>query len=276
MIDAGSSGSRLYIYRIHPTPHSLIPNISTFYSTKITPGLSSFATNSTSLYDAHLQLLFTHTTALIPQHHHATTHVRLFATAGMRMILRSQQEMLLGKVCFFLQHQTPFFCQECSTSVQIISGVTEGVYGWTTMNYLLKRFHPSRSPNASTVAFLDMGGASAQVAYEIPSGTRAVTPTTSSSQQSSNIATDAFESQNHQSDVVDVVVAGVVHSIFSVTFLGFGSHEARRRNLQFLTAQLGGSGVNVLMDPCLPKNIRSYEVASIASSPNSPSILIQG
>ncbi len=60
--------------------------------------------------------------------------------------------------------------------IQVIAGDTEGLYGWIAANYLLGGFDsPEKHMHGKghhTYGFLDMGGASAQIAFA-PNNTEA-------------------------------------------------------------------------------------------------------
>jgi hypothetical protein len=161
------------------------------------------------------------------------------ATAGMRLLPEEQQQGLLSAACGYIHNQTTFM-SECDSQVTVISGVSEGVYGWIAVNYLMGGFDHGKD----TFGFLDMGGASAQIAFE---------PKQKTDQELTNLN---FKTLDGQSLSYDVFVA---------TFLGYGSNEARRRYLEERVCLLyeESRGANLLNqhhllpmdDPCLPLNL---------------------
>ena len=120
----------------------------------------------------------------------------------------------------------------------MIPGETEGLYGWIAANYLLGGFDAAEEHDHGkghhTYGFLDMGGASAQIAF----------------------APNATEAERHADDLKLLrmrTVAGSVseYKVFVTTWLGFGVHEARKRYVEALIK--GATPVDgELPDPCLP------------------------
>ena len=130
-----------------------------------------------------------------------------------------------------------FQLPDCGLHVQVIPGETEGLYGWIAANYLLGGFDaPDEHEHGSghhTYGFLDMGGASAQIAF----------------------APNATEAEKHAEDLKLLRLRRVdgeslEHRVFVTTWLGFGANEARRRYVQGLLESYPGS--KELPDPCLP------------------------
>lgn len=108
------------------------------------------------------------------------------------------------------------------------------IFGWLTVNYLKTRFKGSSAGSAvdgaSTYGFIDMGGASAQIAFE---------PTTRMSKE-------------HADDVKNVVVRKLngkdqTKKVFVTTFLGYGANQARERYIDMYTT----GGQTSFTDPCL-------------------------
>ena len=86
----------------------------------------------------------------------AAFHVR--ATAGLRLLPEAQRQAVLAAVERALAAE-PFG----ETSVRVISGGEEGVFGWLTVNYLLGHLH--HGGTFPTVGALDLGGGSTQVTF---------------------------------------------------------------------------------------------------------------
>jgi len=125
----------------------------------------------------------------------------------------------------------------------VIPGETEGLYGWIAANYLLGGFDDPSSHNHGkghhTYGFLDMGGASAQIAF----------------------APNATEAEKHANDLKLLRLRTIdgqlqEHKVFVTTWLGFGANEARRRYVEALEEAVGGD-VKEFPDPCLPQGLRA-------------------
>lgn len=158
----------------------------------------------------------------------------------------------------------------------------EGIYGWLAVNFLKGGFksrfedassvssssssssplvHPSSNPSLKqtlSFGFLDMGGASAQIAFE-PS---------------------PYMVEQHPTDLTSVKLrtmsgAEFSVSVFVTTFLGFGANEARRRFVKDVlvpsskVVTSSSSSDSVFSDPCLPLGLSLSDTSP--SSPLSPS-----
>ncbi|KAF9110587.1 Golgi apyrase [Mortierella sp. AM989] len=109
-----------------------------------------------------------------------------------------------------------------------------------------------------TLGFLDMGGASTQIAFE---------PAPKAS-------------QDHADDLTNVILhtldgQKLEYHVFVTTFLGYGSNQARRRyvkdyllsdNKEWLETQKPGVQISV-MDPCLPKHLQLNETHTVPHVP---------
>src|SRR5262249_42099518 len=124
----------------------------------------------------HLAPLLEHALNHVPPDEVSNTPFFLLATAGMRLLPDNQRNQLLQEICTYVSENTKFQLDDCHLHVQVIPGETEGLYGWITANYLLGGFdhpeHHNHGKNHHTYGFLDMGGASAQIAF-IPNATEA-------------------------------------------------------------------------------------------------------
>lgn len=183
---------------------------------------------------------------MIPKKDVAETPLFLLATAGMRLIPDGERADLLNEICIYAKANTGFLLPDCESHIQVISGETEGLYGWIAANYLVGGFDPV-DPKAPvhqhehhTYGFLDMGGASAQIAFA-PNKTEAV-----------KHANDLKLLRLRQLSGEDVE-----HQVFVTTWLGFGVNEARKRYVARLVEASAADGVKELPDPCLPKGLRA-------------------
>ncbi|EPS43321.1 hypothetical protein H072_2696 [Dactylellina haptotyla CBS 200.50] len=273
VLDAGSSGTRIYIYRWldhisqreKATPEEMdsLPMISTKkkWTKKIRPGVSSFASKPETIGPDHLEELFRHARTIIPADQIPETPLFLLATAGVRLLPTWERKTLLTEICNYSIQNTNFLLPDCNLHVQAITGETEGLYGWIAANYLIGAFDATQKHNHGkghhTYGFLDMGGASAQIAF-VPNAT---------------------ETTKHADDLKLLrmrKLSGelVEYKVFVTTWLGFGVHEARSRYLEKLLETSGGERVLELPDPCLHDGLMATmngkEVASSSNSDISP------
>lgn len=205
----------------------------------MTPGVSTFGDKPELVGPDHLKPLFEHALNIIPKDAVADTPIFLLATAGMRLLPDFERKELLSQTCSYARSNTKFLLPNCDLHIQVIPGETEGLYGWVAANYLLGGFDsPEEHDHGKghhTYGFLDMGGASAQIAF----------------------APNATEAERHADDLKLLRMrtlngAAAEYKVFVTTWLGFGVNEARKR---YVTALLEASGVpdaTELPDPCLP------------------------
>lgn len=229
------------------------------------PGLSSFADNPDGVA-AYLAPLLEHARTQIPPSLQPETPLFLLATAGMRLLTPTQQAEVLQATCHFLKFHSHFRIDEpseagpCGSSVRIITGEEEGLFGWIAVNYLMDGFNGAEHER-TTYGFLDMGGASTQIAFE-----------------------PSEEERKKTKDLIDVrlrLLGGqeIHHQVFVTTWLGYGTNQARERyvgktiNEYEANRSMSHSLAvdDTVPDPCLPKDLRLSEtpVQPMASSEHS-------
>ena len=204
VMDAGSSGTRLEIYKalinddvlevsevqqVQTSPH------------KVEPGLSTLADNPSGV-DSYIQPLLDAAKEAIPEDKHSSTPIMLGATAGMRLLSKEDADAVMNEVrsVFSDKDRCPFDFK----FAKIITGEWEGIYGWITVNFLESVF--ATKDKANTYGILDVGGASHQNAFKIR------------------------KNQHH----VTLNLGGEVYNVFSRTYLGYGINEALDTYLRFL------------------------------------------
>ncbi|KAK2593477.1 Golgi apyrase [Conoideocrella luteorostrata] len=253
ILDAGSSGTRLYVYKWkHPIEASndasfaklrSLPKLKLKKSKKIHPGIATFADDLASVGRDHLQSLIDVAVDAVPDNKISETPIYLMATAGVRLLPKSQQTALLRSICTTFQVNTRFLLPDCDERVQVISGETEGLYGWVAINYLLGGldWHKGHTHGKAhhTYGFLDMGGASAQIAF----------------------APNITEAERHANDLKLIRLrhldgSSSEYKVFTATWLGFGANKARSRYLQSLFESYGDITNNILPDPCMPRGLQ--------------------
>lgn len=223
---------------------------------KTRPGISTLASRPLDVGD-YLQPLIDAATKEIPPESRSEAPIFVMATAGMRLVQETQRVSLLDEVCLYLRENTEFHLPDCSRHVQVISGETEGLYGWLAANYLLGGFDPMPDDGEAgndTYGFLDMGGASTQIVF----------------------APNATESAEHWDDLKLVRLRNVdgtsnEYKVFSTSFLGFGAHVARERFVEALTDLYSTEDTNVLPDPCMPEGLRTTADGDVVTGDIPPS-----
>ena len=168
VFDAGSTGSRVHVFRFDVDGEGQLVLIDDTFE-QLKPGLSSFAANPTEGAGSLKPLLAT-AMKTVPAAKRPDTTVEVRATAGLRMLPGGQADALLQAVRDLLA-EYPF--KHTDDSVSIMDGAEEGAFQWLTMNYLLGNLAGGIS---KTVATVDLGGGSVQLAYAIPPKVAASAP----------------------------------------------------------------------------------------------------
>ncbi|KAL8894665.1 MAG: hypothetical protein Q9192_004137 [Flavoplaca navasiana] len=248
-------GTRLHIYKwVDPSNvrkaagtaddlHSLpVLRTEKKWTKKLHPGVSTFGATPSRIGPDHLKALFEHALKIVPKDAVPDTPIFLLATAGMRLLPDSQRSKLLAEMCTYARSETSFLIPDCNSNFQVIPGSTEGLYGWVAANYLLGGFDASNDhdhgKNHHTYGFLDMGGASAQIAF----------------------APNATEAEHHANDLTLLRLRTLdgypaEYRVFVTTWLEYGVNEARRRYVETLQKESDQSDSKELRDPCLPKGL---------------------
>lgn len=217
VVDAGSSGSRIHLYQASHTASGIEINDVAQVESDGAGGLSSYQAQSEQAGPQGMQPLLQ---ALndwllerrIPRH---AVPVDVLATAGMRLL--EHKDGPAANAIYRSVRQAILDNGYQAGELRTISGDEEGLYAWVDVNYLYRNFQEGRR----TTGLVEVGGASAQVAYE----TR----------------------QRDHAHAYAVNIAGTSYSVLSVSFLGLGQNEARK-------AMVLASGATE--QPCYPNNDR--------------------
>ncbi|THH08323.1 hypothetical protein EW145_g2784 [Phellinidium pouzarii] len=271
VIDAGSSGSRLQIYSWRdarlvkleegPKAYRSLPKVergtedTEDWVYKVEPGISSFGENPDDVA-SYLAPLLRHAREHIPPSLESETPIFLLATAGMRLLPQSQQTAVLEAACDFFRFHSHFRVESvsdagrCGSSIRVITGEEEGLFGWIAVNYLMDQFAKA-DDGQTTYGFLDMGGASTQIAFE---------PSERERRKSKNLI-----------DVQLRLIGGeeIHHQVFVTTWLGYGTNQARERYVDEAISRYESTtdGYNTgahgtIPDPCLPRDLQLSEVSA--------------
>lgn len=194
VIDAGSSGTRLTLFENDPA--DLRP-IEDFRAKGTTPGLSSFASTPDQAGPGAVEPLLRQLDAYLVERGIAreTVPVALLATAGMRNVRRDDpaaSRAILESTAASLSasgHPT--------ADNRILPAVQESTLAWLDTNAIAGTLN---TPGTS-VGIIEIGGASAQVAFRSPRSTGPA--------------------------VQEVRVAGSVIPVVAVSYLGLGGNDSR-------------------------------------------------
>ena len=230
LFDAGSSGTRMEIYLFLASGPTLKPSDILELNpspAKVEPGLSSLA-DDPSQVEEYMTPLLESAKKTISEGKQASTPIFLLATAGMRLLPEDQADAILNEVrkLFNDKEKCPFMFQD-DNDARIITGKTEGIYSWVTVNFLAGAYRLK----GFTYGSLDLGGASHQNTW--------------------------IFNGNH-SDVVTIPIAGRNFSLFARSYLGFGQDQARERYLGVI-AQKEDCAENsecVVKSPCHNKGFK--------------------
>ncbi len=190
IIDAGSTGSRVYVYKYNKSENKKLLKITLLGSKKIKPGLSTLAGHPDKA-DKYILPLISYTEILIPKSQKANFY--LLATAGMRIMPAQQQKNIYKKIKTYLNKSNKFNIKQITT----ISGKKEGLFDWLALNYLNKTLQPGK-----TIGALDMGGGSTEIAYITNENTA-------------------------PGDIVNISINGNNYRLYSKSYLGLGLNFAR-------------------------------------------------
>ncbi|KAE8149400.1 nucleoside phosphatase family-domain-containing protein [Aspergillus avenaceus] len=167
MIDAGSQGSRIHVYRFNncgPTPELEHEEFEQTEKKKGGSGLSSYkedAEGAAKSLDPLMQVAL----RTVPDEYKSCSPIAVKATAGLRMLGQEMSQNILEAVRNRLETVYPFpVISREKGGVQIMDGSEEGVYAWITTNYLLGKIGgPDETP---TAAIFDLGGGSTQIVFQ--------------------------------------------------------------------------------------------------------------
>lgn len=160
MIDAGSTGSRVHVYRFNTCVSP--PQLLSEKFEMLKPGLSSFDTDTVNAAKS-LDPLMEVALKAVPKDKQSCTPVAVKATAGLRLLGDEKSTAILKEVRLHLEKDFPFAVVD-GDGVSIMDGKDEGVYAWVTANYLLGNI--GNKEKLPTAAVFDLGGGSTQIVFE--------------------------------------------------------------------------------------------------------------
>ncbi|KAI9470067.1 MAG: nucleoside phosphatase GDA1/CD39 [Benjaminiella poitrasii] len=244
MIDAGSTGSRIHVYRFHQcSDHEPINLEEEELFAQTIPGLSAYPDNPQQAAES-LDVLLNDALKIVPSELQRRTPIAVKATAGLRLLGQKKSDSILKTVRQHLETKYPFPIIGGEDGVAIMDGKDEGVYAWITVNFLLGNFDSTKSIKPHTAAVLDLGGGSTQIVFEpdrLPDGSLPEI-----------LGTDFKHLLKHE---------GKDYLLYQHSYLGYGLMEARKRmHQQVLEQVLANETENLqtavsLSHACLPKGL---------------------
>eukprot|EP00049_Salpingoeca_infusionum_P001362 m.47664 g.47664 ORF g.47664 m.47664 type:complete len:525 (+) comp10988_c0_seq1:257-1831(+) len=244
MIDAGSTGSRVHVFRFRSTdPLDGWMELQTDIFKQVKPGLSSYAGDAGRGAMSLLPLLDLAMTS-VPSDRRHMTPINVKATAGLRLLDGNQADEILDETRKLLQ--TYPFLYDPEDAVEIMGGADEGLFAWVTVNYLLEKLD---AESHQTCVVLDLGGGSTQIAI--------------ASSQDSVV-----------SDLRDTFVMGSTHRMYLYSHLSYGLMAGRALMLAFelSDADPKTQGKASITSPCVASPLkysygkRSFDVSASGSA----------
>ena len=279
VIDAGSTGTRMYVYRYTYGPvkagdlrRQLKVDLPALLTKRISPGVAAFAeqvladgdaaqeTNTEDEEQAKVEQ--TESALSGEQFHSDVTPAKTFAgymrrlrrvakqalrdpseqdrallvlrgTAGMRALPKKQQTALLKAICASLERWGLRYLP--GKSCGILSGHEEGVLGWLALNQLLGRLpeelsmvrlsqQPEREEGV-TAAMIEMGGASAQVVFELAPSVLGDTDITAARQRHGETEDLFLVPVEGHADLMVLRIGGKKILLLTKSYLGLGMHQ---------------------------------------------------
>ncbi|KAI0304320.1 nucleoside phosphatase family-domain-containing protein [Multifurca ochricompacta] len=249
MIDAGSTGSRIHIYKFNNCGSSPVYEYEKFVQKN--PGLSAYAGRPGDAAQSLDSLLDT-AVRTVPEALHHCTPVAVKATAGLRLLGAPQAAEILDAVRERLSTMYPFPLVP-EDPVAIMDGRDEGVYAWVTANYLMDTIRADSLKTAVPYAVLDLGGASTQIVFE---------PVFDSAKSDA-----ALREGEHK---YELKFGGKEHVLYQHSYLGYGLMRARKgvhRLVNFMASTRTTAVGAEIGNPCLARETRRVVEVEVAGSP---------
>jgi len=231
IVDAGSSGSRIYVYQYDSSAE--VPNLEPIkdksgkpWNYKVKPGISSFEGNLGGI-KAYVQDLLKHLNDEVPESAFpraswAKTPFMWFATAGMRLLSTQVADDITNKLRQIGHDKKVVPFQFFDRWARTLSGEEEGAFAWISLNYKNGLF---TKKGVEDYGVVETGGASSQMTF-LSRG---------------NILSNKF----------NVIIDRKVYPLYTHSFLYFGQEQIQMR---------------IFKNECLCKNSKSACQACLSSA----------
>ncbi|KAK7380663.1 hypothetical protein VNO78_33178 [Psophocarpus tetragonolobus] len=211
IFDAGSSGSRVHVFRFDRNLDLTPIGTDLELFLQIKPGLSAYAQNPLQAAESLITLL-DKAESVIPREFRPRTPVRVGATAGLRALEGDASDKILQAVRDLLKQRSTLKSEH--DAVTVLDGTQEGAFQWVTINYLLGNLGKDYS---ETVGVVDLGGGSVQMAY-------AISETDAASAPNVPVGEDSY--------VKEMFLRGRKYYLYVHSYLGYGLLAARAKILK--------------------------------------------
>ncbi|KAJ1859340.1 Guanosine-diphosphatase [Coemansia sp. RSA 2703] len=240
MVDAGSTGSRIHVYKFNYCKDH--PELEDEIFEQIKPGLSSFGDNANGAAHS-LDGLMDVAMKGVPEQLRSCTPIAVKATAGLRMLGVDKSDKILEAVRSHLANDYPFKLIP-NNPVEIMDGKDEGIYAWITVNFLLGTLGKEEHKTAAT---FDLGGGSTQIVFE-PRFEK-WNPETGGPQLAAG---------EHR---YEMTYGGQEYTLYQHSYLGYGLMEARKKIKTLIAQEASSSGKFSIEHPCFPPGFREEVTA---------------
>lgn len=255
MIDAGSTGSRIHVYKFNNCGASPELESEVFEQTKKiegqSSGLSAYADDPEAAAKS-LDILMEKAMEVVPDKLKACSPVAVKATAGLRLIGPEKSKKILEAVRERLETKYPFpVVSRENRGVDMMDGSDEAIYAWITTNYLLGKI--GGPDHSETAAVFDLGGGSTQIVFE---------PTFK------GLASGGMPEKLAEGDhKYELDFAGRKFTLYQHSHLGYGLMSARDAIFATLVTDLHESNkgdktwtASPVVNPCFPVGMSADEL----------------
>ncbi|KAJ1680015.1 Guanosine-diphosphatase [Spiromyces aspiralis] len=225
IIDAGSSGSRMHIYKFSYCTQ--YPQVESEATLKVKPGLSSNASDPEAAARS-LDPLLAFALKTVPPAYHLSTPIALKATAGLRMLRRDQRDAIIAAVKRRISTVMPFPLAK-HNPVEVMSGRDEAAFGWLAINILTGALSPENPGSNAASNVFDLGGASTQFTFQKP---------------------EHLDIPNNYTGVIKA--NGKKYTLYEHSYLGYGVFEFLNRVYGHL-ADSAPPNASSVSSPCFPE-----------------------
>jgi len=268
LCDAGSSGTRLYVYR-RRTPSEVASSsdgreVDIQVGSKVKPGLSAQTPDGVAAYLR--PSLLEAASKMIPSKYHSSTPVVVYATAGMRLLPHEVEMAIYDGLVDGLKEDADVQFLIERENFKTIPGDDEGYFAALAVNYLDGRVGANLTPQSAKevaaggqqegegdgkvqlLGALDLGGASAQVVFPLDSS--------DASPESSSATKRRLGAQSAKQAEAAAAASRPLgrDDFFSASLLGFGGDQIRHKLDSFLaesgTQNKDGDDTVPIYNPC--------------------------